>query len=118
MKATVSYEDFGKLDLRVGKIVSASAPEWSHKLLRFEVDFGQEIGKRIMFSGIRKYYEPATLIGKSFVFLVNMEPKKMGEEESQGMMLMADSSTSSGQVPDTPVLLTLMEEVPPGTVVR
>ncbi len=110
MKPTVTYADFEKLDFRVGKVVAATGPDWSSKLLRFEVDFGQEIGKRIMFSGIRKWYEPATLIGKSFVFLINMEPKKMGEEESAGMMIMADG--------DKPILFTLMEEVQPGAIVR
>ena len=110
MKPVITYADFEKLDFRVGRIAAASAPDWSNKLLRFEVDFGQEIGKRIMFSGIRKWYEPSTLIGKSFVFLINMEPKKMGEEESAGMMIMADA--------EKPVLFTLMEEVDPGSVVR
>lgn len=110
MKPVITYDDFSKLDIRVGTILSASSPEWSKKLLRFEVDFGEEIGKRILFSGIREWYTPESLIGKSFPFVVNLTPKKMGEEESQGMMIMADT-------PDKPVL-TPIEGVPSGSVIR
>jgi len=110
MKPTITYDDFSRLDLRVGKVVAASLPDWSNKLIRYEVDFGQEIGKRVLFSGIRKWYTPESLINKSFIFVVNLEVKKMGDEQSQGMMLMVDS--------EKPVLFTLMEEVPAGSVVR
>jgi methionyl-tRNA synthetase len=109
-KPTITYEDFAKLDIRVGTILSASAPEWSKKLLRFEVDFGEEIGKRILFSGIKEWYSPETLIGKQFPFVVNLAPKKMGDEESQGMMIMADTL-------EKPVL-TPIENVPSGSVIR
>lgn len=109
MKSTIGYDDFEKLDIRIGTIVSASAPEWSKKLLRFEVDFGEE-GKRTIFSGIKQWYTPESFIGKSFPFLINLEPKKMGEEESQGMMLMADTA-------DKPVVFAI-ENVSAGTVVR
>lgn len=109
-KPTITYDDFAKLDIRVGTILSAAAPEWSKKLLRFEVDFGAEIGKRILFSGIKEWYSPETLVGKSFPFVINLAPKKMGEEESQGMMIMADTT-------DQPVL-TPIENVPSGSVIR
>jgi len=78
MKSEISYDQFGELDLRVGEVVAASLPDWSEKLVRYEVDFGEEIGKRVMFSGIREWYGPGELIGKKYVFVVNMKYKKMG----------------------------------------
>lgn len=109
MKATITYADFEKLDIRIGTILSASAPDWSSKLLRFEVDFGDE-GKKVIFSGIKAWYSPDEFVGKQFPFLINLEPKKMGPEESQGMMLMADGESQ-------PQLFSL-QPVPEGTVIR
>lgn len=111
MKPTISYDDFSKLDIRAGLIVGASAPEWSEKLIRYEVDLGEEIGKRILFSGIRKWYSPDDLIGKRIPVVVNLEPKKMGSEMSQGMAIMADGE-------EGPVLIFLDEKVKPGTLIR
>ena len=111
MKATINYDDFAKLDIRAGKVLSASWPEWSNKLLRMEVDLGEEIGKRILFSGIRNWYAPEMVEGKIMPFIVNMEFKKMGEEESQGMLVMVDT-------PEKPILIFLDELVPVGSVVR
>ncbi|MBU1200568.1 methionine--tRNA ligase [Patescibacteria group bacterium] len=112
MKKSVSYSDFEKLDFRVGEVVEASVPEWSNKLLRLEVDFGDEIGKRIIFSGIKKWYKPEDLVGQKYIFLVNMEPKKMGEEESEGMMIMADLDDDGVE------LIPVGKKVGVGTVVR
>lgn len=111
MKPTISYDQFQALDIRMGIILSAAAPEWSKKLLRFEVDFGEEIGKRIIFSGIKQWYTPEDFVGRAFPFIINLEPKKMGEEESQGMMMMADGE-------EKPVLFQVGESVQPGTIVR
>lgn len=111
MKDLIQYADFEKLDIRAGKILSASAPEWSDKLIRYEVDFGAEIGERVLFSGIRKWYSPEELIGKTIPVIVNMEPKKMGDDQSQGMTIMADGE-------DGPKLIFLEETIVPGTVIR
>lgn len=111
MKDLIQYPDFEKLDIRAGKILSASAPEWSDKLIRYEVDFGSEIGERVLFSGIRKWYTPEELVGKTIPVIVNMEPKKMGDEQSQGMAIMADAE-------DGPKLIFLAESIVPGTVIR
>lgn len=111
MKLNINYEDFEKLDIRVGKVVAASEPEWSHKLLRMEVDLGDEIGKRILFSGIRKWYSPDDVVGKNMQFVVNMAPKKMGDEESQGMLIMVDTE-------EKPILIFLHEELKPGSMIR
>ncbi|MBI2310813.1 methionine--tRNA ligase [Candidatus Collierbacteria bacterium] len=111
VKANINYEDFAKLDIRAGLIVGASAPEWSEKLIRYEIDLGEEIGKRILFSGIRKWYRPEDLVGKKVPVVVNLEPKKMGEEESAGMVIMTDGE-------DGAVMIFLSEKIKPGTVVR
>lgn len=111
MKDTISYDDFSKLDLRVGEVVGASLPEWSEKLIRYEVDFGEEIGRRVLFSGIRAWYTPEEMIGKKYTFVVNLAPKKMGPEESQGMMIMADTK-------ERPILIEVSEEIEVGSVVR
>jgi methionyl-tRNA synthetase len=111
MKDMISYGDFEKLDLRVGKIVMAGAPEWSEKLLRFEVDFGEELGCRVIFSGIRQWYKPEDFVGKRYVFVVNVEPKKMGSEYSQGMILLIDTDSR-------PVPLDQIDQVDCGVVVR
>jgi len=110
MKPDISYNDFDKLDIRIGKIIEASIKEGSEKLLRFVVDLGTEIGKRIIFAGIRKWYKPEEFINKEYPFLINMPPKKMLDEESQGMMLLVDS--------DKPVPVMPCEDVVVGMVVR
>jgi len=111
MKDLIKYEDFEKLDIRAGKVVDASAPSWSEKLIRYEIDFGEELGKRVLFSGIRKWYTPEELMGKTLPVIVNMEPKKMGDEESQGMVIMSDGEGG-------PKLMFLGDDVVPGTVIR
>lgn len=110
MKPTIAFSDFDKLELRVGTIIEASLPEWSAKLIQFRVDFGDEIGQKTIFSGIKKWYQPDDLLNKQGVFLLNLEPKKMGDQLSEGMMLMADG--------DSPVVLSLSQPVPNGTEVR
>lgn len=111
MKPTIKHPDFERLDLRVGKVVEASLPEWSEKLVKYRVDFGVEIGERIMFSGIRAWYKPKDLENKKFIFVLNMEKKKMGEEFSEGMMIMADTE-------DKPIIMPVSDEIEIGVVVR
>lgn len=111
MKDLITYSDFEKLEIRAGKILSASAPEWSDKLIRYVIDFGEELGERVLFSGIRKWYQPEELVGKIVPVIVNMTPKKMGEEESQGMTVMVDGN-------DGPILIFLPETVTLGSVIR
>ena len=90
MKTTIQFEDFLKLDMRVGKIIKAGEPEWSRKLLEFTVDFGEEIGEKTILSGIRKWYQADEFLDKKYAFIVNLKERKMGEGVSQGMMIMAD----------------------------
>lgn len=110
MKDTITYEDFDKLELRVGKIIEAIAPEWSNKLLEFKVDFGEEIGTRTILSGIKQWYDPADFIGKKYPFIINLKERKMGESVSQGMMIMADSE-------QRPTVFAVDDSVPEGCVI-
>jgi methionyl-tRNA synthetase len=87
--ATISIDDFAKLDLRVGKVLACGFVEGSDKLLRFELDAG-DLGKRQIFSGIRASYgEPEALVGRNVVFIANLAPRKMRFGISEGMILSA-----------------------------
>jgi methionyl-tRNA synthetase len=89
MKPTIQYDDFAKLDLRVGTVVECVEKEGSEKLLRLTVDFGTE-GTRNILSGIKQWYKPEELKGKQFVFVFNLAPRKLMGEESEGMILAAE----------------------------
>jgi methionyl-tRNA synthetase len=87
--ATISIDDFAKLDLRIGKVLACEFVDGSDKLLRFELDAG-DLGKRQIFSGIRASYgEPGNLVGRSVVFIANLAPRKMRFGMSEGMILSA-----------------------------
>jgi len=90
LKAEIVYDDFSKLDLRVGKIVNAEKVEKADKLLKLEVDLGFE--KRTVVSGIAMHYKPEDIVGKQVVVVVNLAPRKMRGIESKGMILMAESN--------------------------
>jgi methionine--tRNA ligase beta chain len=103
----ISFEEFKKLDLRVGKVISAEKIVGSTNLLKLAIDMGKE--KRQILAGISKYYDPKELIGMSLVIVTNLEPKKMMGLDSQGMILCAESTG------DEPVCLAPLKEVPPGS---
>jgi methionyl-tRNA synthetase len=94
MKPIIEFPDFEKLDLRVGKVLEAGEPAWSNKLIEMKIDFGSEIGQRTIFAGIRKFVNFTDLIGKKYVFIVNLAERKLGEGTSQGMMLVAGDETN------------------------
>jgi methionyl-tRNA synthetase len=86
---TISIDDFARLDLRIGKVVTCELVEGSDKLLRFELDAG-ELGTRQIFSGIRASYgDPEQLVGRNVVFIANLAPRKMRFGVSEGMILSA-----------------------------
>ena len=105
----INFEEFQKIDLRIGKIIEAEKIEGTDKLLKLKVDLGEE--KRQLVAGIAKFYQPEDLIGKEIVVVANLEPKNLRGVESQGMLLAAD-------VEGKPVLLKPDQEVPPGTKIR
>ncbi len=87
----VNFNEWEKLDLRVGKIDEVKDIEGADLLYELIVDFGEEIGKRTICAGLKKYYSKEELKGKKAVFLVNLQPKKLRGIESQGMILAAVS---------------------------
>ena len=88
VKPTIGYDDFAKLDLRVGTIVAAEKVEKADKLLKLGVDLGSE--QRTIVSGIALHFKPEEIIGRQVVVVVNLAPRKMRGIESNGMILMAE----------------------------
>ena len=85
----ISYDDFAKLEIRIGEIKAVEVVEGADKLLRLSVDFAEETPRQII-SGIRTYFEdPQVLVGKKFPFLTNLEPRTIRGFESNGMILAA-----------------------------
>ena len=82
------FDDFLKLDLRVGKVIECERVKKSEKLLRFTLQTGSET--RQILSGIAKFHSPEELIGKNVIFIANFKPRKMMGLESQGMILSAE----------------------------
>jgi methionyl-tRNA synthetase len=81
----ITIDQFAQVEMRVGLVTEATAIEGSGKLIRQVVNFGED--KRIVFSGIKKWYKPEDLVGKKFIYVTNLEPRKILNEESQAMIL-------------------------------
>jgi methionyl-tRNA synthetase len=111
MSNTITFNDFQKLELRVGRVTAARAPDWSRKLLKLSVSFGPELGERTILAGVKGHYQPQDFIDNNYLFVVNLAEKTMGQGTSQGMMLMADDE---GQ----PIKFELPSQLSPGTLVR
>ncbi|MHA1613075.1 MAG: methionine--tRNA ligase subunit beta, partial [Promethearchaeota archaeon] len=94
---TIEYDDFAKVDLRVGKIVTAEKVPKSRALLKLMVDVGEELPRQIL-SGISAWYTPEELVDTYIIVCLNLKPRKMMGIESYGMLLAAD-------VDETAVLL-------------
>ncbi len=89
-KGEITYDDFIKMDMRIGTILEAEKVPKSNKLLKFKVDTG--IDQRTILSGIAKYYTPEEMIGKQVTVLVNLAPRNIMGFESHGMILMAENA--------------------------
>jgi len=89
VKDTIVYDDFAKLDIRVGKVLECEKVPKADKLLQFKIDDG--LGGRTILSGIAEYYQPEELVGKAVCFIANLEPRKIKGILSQGMLLSAES---------------------------
>ena len=90
VKSTITFDDYSKIEIRVGEIVEAVVPEGSNKLIMFRVDFGSEIGQKTIFSGIKEWYSPEELVGIKTIWVVNLAPKKTPFGESEGMLFACD----------------------------
>src|SRR3989344_6046474 len=105
----ITYDDFKKVELKVGKVLSAGRVEGSDKLLKLQADLGSE--KRQIVAGIGKQYAPEQIVGKQIVIVANLEPRSLMGFESQGMLLAASDEQG-------PVVLMPEREVPLGAEVR
>lgn len=104
----IAIDDFAKIEIRVGLVKEAINKEGSEKLIRLTVDFGTET--RTIFTGVRSYgFTPEDFAGKKFLFVTNLEYKKMMDEESQGMILAVGD--------DKPIFVSA-DELPIGSKVR
>lgn len=106
--AEIAFEDFKKADLRLGTVKSAAPVPDADRLLQLQVSFGSF--ERQIVAGIRKHYHPEDLIGKQFMFVVNLAPRKVRGVESHGMVLAASHESSLS-------LLTTAFPLPDGTVI-
>ncbi|HTN05248.1 methionine--tRNA ligase [Agriterribacter sp.] len=90
-KPEIVYDDFAKLDLKTGKIISAEKVEKADKLLKLEIDLGFE--KRTIVSGIALHFKPEEIVGRQVIVVANLAPRKMRGIESNGMILMAEDKS-------------------------
>ncbi len=109
-KSHISYDDFSKLDIRVGKVLECQKVPKADKLLQFRIDDG--LGGRTILSGIAEHYNPEDLVGKNVCFIANLEPRKIRGIESQGMILSAEDADGKLAVVQP------MFEVTPGSEVK
>ena len=107
----IPYSDFQKLDLRVGKVISAERVHGSEKLLKLMVDLGAEIGERQIIAGVGKVYSPEDMVGLEIIIVANLEPRSLMGLESQGMLLAADSESG-------PILLKPGKDALPGSRIK
>jgi methionyl-tRNA synthetase len=108
-KPEIGIEDFGRLDLRVARVLQAERHPNAEKLLKLKIDVGGE--ERQIVAGIAPYYQPEQLEGRLIVVVANLKPAKLRGEWSHGMLLAASG-------PDTVTVLTPLADVPPGSMVR
>lgn len=110
VRENVGFEDFLKLDIRVGKVLDCQKVPKADKLLQFKIDDG--LGGRTIISGIAKHYNPEDLIGKQVCFVANLAPRKLKGVESQGMILSAEDA--DGKL----VVIEPGQDVKPGSEVK
>ncbi|MDQ5883332.1 MAG: methionyl-tRNA synthetase [Patescibacteria group bacterium] len=111
-KVMITYDEFKKVEMRVGEIVSVEIVEGADKLYKFMVDLGEEKPRQIL-SAIREYYaEPNFFMGKKLVFVSNLEPRVIRGLESQGMVVAVDG------IQNQPIFLVPETDVPNGSKAR
>jgi len=106
-----TIEDFKKLEIKIGKVISAEKVPDTDKLVKFIFDVGEDENRQVI-AGVAEFFEDLSeLVGKEMPVLTNLEPRKLKGQESQGMILAVD-------VEGKPVLLHPQKEVPAGSIVR
>ena|SRR3990167_2491329 len=111
----ITIDDFKKIELKVGRVLSAESIEGSEKLLKLQVDLGEPEPRQIL-SGIAKYYQPNDLVGRQIVVITNLEPRTMMGLESNGMVLAASGPATTGG--EVIALLAPDKDLPAGSDVR
>ena len=107
----ITIDDFKKVEMRAGKIISVEVIEGSEKLLKLSVDFGEENPRQVV-SGIKKYFEdPQSLVGITCAFVTNLEPREIMGLKSEAMIMALSGEESFS-------LLKVSENIPPGSIVR
>lgn len=109
----INFEDFEKVEIRVGTILEAEEVPGSEKLVRQLVDFG-DLGKKQVLSGIKKWYKPADLVGKQLIYVVNLEPRMLMGMESEAMLICAADEEGAKPGYGKAVLLKPVKKVPAG----
>jgi len=115
MKPMITFDEYSKVEVRVGQVVEAVVPEGSKKLIQFTVDFGplsgsgQDAERRTIFSGIKEWYTPEEMLGVRTLWITNIPPKKTPFGESHGMLFACDSEEGR------PYVVKLDESVPLGS---
>ena len=105
---TITFDDFAKIKLRVGRVLEASEHPNADKLLVLKVDLGDE--QRQIVAGLKAFYDPESLVGKNLIIVANLAPRKMRGLESQGMLLAASTDDHS-QV----IIVTTDTDIAPGS---
>ena len=114
----INYDEFSKVEFKIGEIKEAIEVDGSDKLLRLRVDFGEE-NLRNVFSGIKRWYSPTDLIGKKTVFVTNIIPRKIMGEESQAMIFASSAKATDSQVELSEIVSLLIpdQDLPNGSKV-
>lgn len=110
-KDYAQFDEFMKLDIRVGKVEKAQPLPNSTKLLELTVNFGEDYGTTTILAGIQQFFKPEDLEGNQYLFIANLQPRPMAGSVSNGMLLAADNE-------DKPVLIPVPNELKPGSFLR
>lgn len=110
----INIDDFKKVEIRAGKILSAEPVEGSEKLLKLSVDFGEENPRQVV-SGIAKHVIPDSIVGQTVGFVANLEPRSIMGLESQAMILAVSGENADGT---TYFSLMYLKDVQPGSLVK
>ena len=119
----ITIDDFKKVEIRAGKIISAEVIEGSEKLLKLSVDFGSASaegfgGTKQVISGIAKFVSPEELVGITCAFVTNLEPRSMMGLESQAMIMAISGDLPASEAGSFFSLLKVSENIPPGSIVK
>lgn len=109
-KTSVSFLDFQKLDLRVGEVLEANFVKGSRNLISMKVDLGKDYGTVEIMAGIGDFYKARQLTGRKFIFVANLQPKKMLNRYSNGMILVAE-------IKGIPTIIPVSKKIASGSVV-